>query len=199
MQSIILLLCINIFFKQNLAATVDGCAASLINTNVDGLVGNVYYYPWADNNHDENNDLLYTEAYQKGGFAANTAIVTENDGHSLTEVATEIKNVISTNFTWVYNSPKGQVERWGQNDNLHNSDGEVPTISITNYALSLNGYVVPTISGEYTFTLGYSDDLTMFFMLLLDVVTLLMILQVLTTVKLKFTETIPPTTQPLIQ
>lgn len=154
---------LSIFLKDISATTVDCYAPLLINPGVNGLVGNVYYYPWVDKNRDENHNLLYTKAYQEEDFTANSTIVTANSGHSLTEVATEIKNVISTNLTWVCVPPAAENEIWGKNKNLHTSDGKIPVISITNYALSLNGYVVPQTSGEYTFSLGYSDDLIMFF------------------------------------
>ncbi|SGZ41852.1 uncharacterized protein HGUI_04053 [Hanseniaspora guilliermondii] len=163
MNSYLILFYFCSILKKFEAANIEGCQSSLINTNVDGLVGNIYYYPWANNNKDKNNDLLYTSEYQQGGYASNSTIVGENDDHSFTDPATVALNVRATNFTFNFDPHKGRYEEWMNAPNFYTLDGQHPNIPISNYAFSINGYVVPKTSGQYTFTLGYSDDLTMFF------------------------------------
>lgn len=81
------------------ADTINGCVASSIKTDIDGFVGSIYYYPWASDSFAENQVDFTSSAYQEGGYASNSTIVTENDGHSRTKPATVVNNVRITNLT----------------------------------------------------------------------------------------------------
>jgi len=111
--------------------------------------------------YGENTVDVYQTSYQEGGYAINANIVTENDGHFLLEPATVANNVRITNFTYNYN-PITTVEVWVEHPNFYTTDGTNPNVPITNYVFSVNGYVVPKVSGNYTFDLGFTDDVSFF-------------------------------------
>lgn len=143
------------------ADTINGCIANSVKLDVDGLVGGIYYYPWSNYMYGENTLDVYQTSYQEGGYAINANIVTENDGHFLLEPATVANNVRITNFTYNYN-PITTVEVWVEHPNFYTTDGTNPNVPITNYVFSVNGYVVPKVSGNYTFDLGFTDDVSFF-------------------------------------
>ncbi|GMM39836.1 hypothetical protein DAHU10_007370 [Hanseniaspora uvarum] len=143
------------------ADTINGCIANSVKLDVDGLVGGIYYYPWSNYMYGENTLDVYQTSYQEGGYAINANIVTENDGHFLLEPAKVANNVRITNFTYNYN-PITTVEVWVEHPNFYTTDGTNPNVPITNYAFSVNGYVVPKVSGNYTFDLGFTDDVSFF-------------------------------------
>lgn len=111
--------------------------------------------------YGENTLDVYQTSYQEGGYAINANIVTENDGHFLLEPATVANNVRITNFTYNYN-PITTAEVWVEHPNFYTTDGTNPNVPITNYVFSVNGYVVPKVSGNYTFDLGFTDDVSFF-------------------------------------
>ncbi|KAL6947788.1 hypothetical protein ACO0OE_001801 [Hanseniaspora uvarum] len=135
--------------------------ANSVKLDVDGLVGGIYYYPWSNYMYGENTLDVYQTSYQESGYAINANIVTENDGHFLLEPATVANNVRITNFTYNYN-PITTVEVWVEHPNFYTTDGTNPNVPITNYVFSVNGYVVPKVSGNYTFDLGFTDDVSFF-------------------------------------
>jgi len=111
--------------------------------------------------YGENTLDVYQTSYQEGGYAINANIVTENDGHFLLDPATVANNVRITNFTYNYN-PITTAEVWVEHPNFYTTDGTNPNVPITNYVFSVNGYVVPKVSGNYTFDLGFTDDVSFF-------------------------------------
>ncbi|SGZ41064.1 uncharacterized protein HGUI_03264 [Hanseniaspora guilliermondii] len=157
MISLQIYLALYTLFKLSSSDTINGCVADSVNLGVDGLVGSIYYYPWLDNNYDKNTVDAYSESYQEGGYASNPQVITENDGHSLTEPATVANNVRITNFTYSFSTDNIQ-EYWTEQTNFYNEDGSHPIVPITNYVYSVNGYIIPKVSGSYTFSLGYADD-----------------------------------------
>lgn len=134
-------------------------AACIVDTTKmrNGLIGNVYYYPWADNLYHHNNNIELDTSFMQGGYASNPNVITAGDGHSLTEPATVATGVIATELSYVNLLPTNQ-ESWDFQTSLRYEDYSHPYVPISNYLVSLNGYLIPNISGLYTFNLNYVDD-----------------------------------------
>ncbi|GMM41102.1 hypothetical protein DAHU10_020030 [Hanseniaspora uvarum] len=126
---------------------------------ISGWEGNIYYYPWKTWNYFTNTgngdfDLYVTDAYLNGGYANGNYYY----GLSKTSVAT-LNTYVKTNvLSFSYDNP-GHKEVWDYLDNFYDSGYNSVYVPVSNFAFFLNAYLVPSVSGTYTFDLGYVDDL----------------------------------------
>lgn len=140
---------------KNLKANDPTAAACIVDPSklVSGLIGNVYYYPWEDDNYGYNDAFSEGGEFLDGVYASNPNIITAYDSHSLTDYATVAENILSTVFEFSSEQYNNDEEVWAENPTLLNKDGSPVTIPVTNYVMSLNGYLIPPVSGVYQFVL----------------------------------------------
>ncbi|OBA24826.1 hypothetical protein HANVADRAFT_27957, partial [Hanseniaspora valbyensis NRRL Y-1626] len=130
---------------------------------VSGWEGNIYYYPWASYNSATgkvvtNKTLYLTEYYLNGGYAGTNAWYSSSYTPDKTKPGIIANYVTANILSFSYSTSTSQYEVWGTLSNVYQSGAPV-TVSVTNFAMFLNAYLVPTTTGVYSFNLGYIDDL----------------------------------------